>query len=177
MSYLCQWHCLFSTSGYENCMKINWVCTVCRELYFQTIQKGSLEFIFVCAHEYICLLPFGTSCAFSTWGYKNSWGTPWSPTGIPAQSEFRGDGKFDCDLWTTPSTTPQGNPVYRPTACPGPQRLTIHTGWLGDHAVTLMPRVTTLPPNVTCLRVTYPNADRARHCLTSERSRVSQPHY
>ena len=96
MSYLCQWHCLFSTSGHENCMKMNGVCTVCMELYFQTIQEGSLEFIFVCAHEYVCLLPFGTSCAFSTWGYKNSWGTPWSPAGIPAQSEFRGDGKFDC---------------------------------------------------------------------------------
>ena len=25
----------------------------------------------------------------------------------------------------TPYTTPQGNPAYRPTACPGPQRLTI----------------------------------------------------
>ena len=98
MSYLCRWHCLFSNSGHENCMKINWVCTVCRELYFKTIKEGSLDFIFVCAHEYICLLPFGTSCAFSTWGYKNSWGTPWSPVGIPAQSEFRGDGKFDCEV-------------------------------------------------------------------------------
>ena len=44
------------------------MCTACRELYFQTIQEGSLEFIFVCAHEYICLLSFGTSCAFFTWG-------------------------------------------------------------------------------------------------------------
>ena len=81
--------------------KTTFLCTACRELYFQTIQEGSLEFIFVYAHEYICLLSFGTSCAFSTWGYKNSWGTPWSTAGIPAQSGFRGDGKFDCALFTT----------------------------------------------------------------------------
>ena len=92
---LWQWHCSFSTSGHKNCMKNNFMCTACRELYFQTIQEDSLEFIFVCAHEYICLLSFGTSCAFSIWGYKKSWGTPWSPAGIPAQSGFRGDGKFD----------------------------------------------------------------------------------
>ena len=30
---------------------------------------------------------------------------------------------------------------------------------------------------VTCRRVTHPNADRARRCLTSERSRASQPHH
>ena len=30
--------------------------------------------------------------------------------------------------------------------------------------------------NVTCRRVTHPRADRARRCLTSERSRASQPH-
>ena len=29
---------------------------------------------------------------------------------------------------------------------------------------------------VTCRRVTHPSADRARRCLTSERSRASQPH-
>ena len=31
-----------------------------------------------------------------------------------------------------------------------------------------------LPPNVTCRRVTHLSADRARRCLTSERSRASQ---
>ena len=30
---------------------------------------------------------------------------------------------------------------------------------------------------VTCRRVTHPSADRARRCLTSERSRASQPHH
>ena len=75
----------------------------------------------------------------------------------------------------TPSTTPQGNPAHRPSACPGPHRLTIHTGWTPRRQVTRMPRVTTLPPNVTCRRVTHPSTDRARRCLTSERSRASQP--
>ena len=30
---------------------------------------------------------------------------------------------------------------------------------------------------VTCRRVTHPSTDRARRCLTSERSRASQPHH
>ena len=30
--------------------------------------------------------------------------------------------------------------------------------------------------SVTCRRVTHPSTDRARRCLTSERSRASQPH-
>ena len=70
-------------------------------------------------------------------------------------------------LQWTPSTTPQGNPAYRPTACPGPHCLTIHTGWLGDQSLGCPEYVTTLPPNVTCRRVTHPRADRARRCLTS----------
>ena len=82
MLYLWQWHCLFSTYRQENDIKMNCLCTVCRELYFQTIQEGSLGLIFVCAHEYICLLPFGTSCAFSIWRYKNSWGTRGNPRTI-----------------------------------------------------------------------------------------------
>ena len=40
--------------------------------------------------------------------------------------------------WTTPSTTPQGNPAYRPTACPGSRCLTIHTGWLGNQSLGLI---------------------------------------
>ena len=43
--------------------------------------------------------------------------------------------------------------------------------------VPRIPRVTTLPPNVTYQRVTDPSADRARRCLTSERNRASQQHY
>ena len=43
--------------------------------------------------------------------------------------------------------------------------------------VTQMPRITALPPNITCRRVTHPSADRARRCLTSERSRASQTHH
>ena len=31
--------------------------------------------------------------------------------------------------------------------------------------------------NVTCRRVTHPSTDRARRCLTSERSRANQPHH
>ena len=99
MRYLWQWQLmLIFHFRSQKLHEKNFMCTACRELYFQTIQEGSLEFIFVCVHEYICLLSFGTSCAFSTWRYKNIWGTPWSPAGIPTQSGFRGDGKFDSEM-------------------------------------------------------------------------------
>ena len=74
---------------------------------------------------------------------------------------------YFCELW------PFGtyNPNIRPFRC-----RTAKVHFFTRRPVTRMPRVTTLPPNVTCRRVTHPSADRTRRCLTSERSRASQPH-
>ena len=68
-----------------------------------------------------------------------------------------------------------GQPCLQANCMSGPS-LPDHPHKMTRRPVTRMPRVTTLPPNVTCRRVTHPRADRAQRCLTSERSRASQPH-
>ena len=64
--------------------------------------------------------------------------------------------------WTTPSITPVDNPVHLTTGRPCLQANCLSRPLSPDHPhrmtrrpVTRMPRVTTLPPNVTCRRVTH----------------------
>ena len=64
----------------------------------------------------------------------------------------------------------QANCLSRPSTPDHPHRMT-------RRPATRMPRVPPLPLNGTCRRVTHPSTDRARRCLTSERSRPSQPHH
>ena len=94
-------------------------------------------------------------------------GSPWTPERLLLQ-------------WTTPSITPVEFPVHYTTGQPCLQANYLfrpnHPRRMIRRPVTRMSRVTTLPPNVTCRRVTHPSADRARRCLTSERRRASQPH-
>ena len=92
----------------------------------------------------------------------------------PSDFSYSGPRPFTSGI---PSTKPQGNPAYRPTACLGPNRLTIHTGWTPRRPVTRMPRITTLPPNVTCRRVTHPSTDCARCCLKLTCHHINRRHF
>ena len=83
-------------------------------------------------------------------------------------SDFSYNGPRPLHQWTTPSTTGQ-LPLQTLNAWPSTQDARI--------PVTRMPRVTTLPPNVTCRRVTNPSADRARRCLKLTCHHINRRHF
>ena len=71
-----------------------------------------------------------------------------------------------------PVITPVDHPVHYTVGllcvhahCLSRPSLPDHPHRMTRRPVTRMPRVITLPPNVTCRRVTHPSADRAWRCL------------